>query len=72
MIFTTPKEIMSEIKHIMDLKDIPMKDLAKRLGTSQQNLSKIFVNANPKCSTLIEICNALELTLDIDFKKSKD
>lgn len=73
MKYKTAKEILSEIKHIMYLNDIQMKDLASRLNTSQQNLSKIFKVANPKCSTLFDICNALDIDIEIDFvPKNKD
>lgn len=73
MRYKTPKEILSEIKHIMDLNDIPMKDLANRLNTSQQNLSKIFKVANPRCSTLFDICSALNIDIEINFiTKDKD
>lgn len=72
MIYNTPKEIMSEIKHQMDLNDIPMKELASRMNTSQQNLSKIFTNANPQCKTLLEICDALNLDIDITFYSKGD
>lgn len=68
MIYTNPKQILSEIKHVMDLHDIPMKELAIRLNTSQQNISKILGSDNPRCQTLFDICNALNIKLDITFR----
>jgi len=65
MICHTPKELLAEIKKFMDLHDIQMKDLAVNMNKSQQSISQIFQNSNPKCSTLLEICNALNIDLDI-------
>lgn len=72
MICTTPKEILAEIKKYMDLNDIPMKDLSARMDKSQQSVSQIFQIANPKISTLLEICNVLNLQIDINFKNKSD
>jgi transcriptional regulator with XRE-family HTH domain len=72
MICTTSKEILVEIKKYMDLNDIPMKDLAARMNKSQQSVSQIFQIANPKISTLLEICNVLNLQIDINFKNKSD
>lgn len=72
MICNTPKELLAEIKKIMDIEDIPMKDLADRMETSQQNISKIFSQGNPKLETFYRICNALDLQLDINFLIDKD
>lgn len=72
MNYYTPKELLSEIKRLMDLRDIPIKDLASRMHTSQQNVSKIFRNANPTLSTLFDICKALELDIDVNFIRKDD
>jgi transcriptional regulator with XRE-family HTH domain len=68
----TPKELMAEIRRIMILKDIQMKELAALMGTTQQNISNIFRNANPKYSTLLQICEVLNLDMDINFTDKKD
>lgn len=67
MICKSTKELLAEIKKYMDLHDIQMKDLAVSMHKSQQSVSQIFQNGNPKCSTLFDICDALNLNLDIDF-----
>lgn len=72
MIYNTPKELLSEIKHIMDLRDIPMKDLANRLNVSQQSVSKIFGKSNPQLATVLQICDALNICMDIDFVNKRD
>lgn len=66
-------ELLIEIRKIMALKKIQMKELAILMGRSQQSVSQIFKTANPKYSTLLEICTALEINLDISFIiKDKD
>ena len=72
MICNTPKEILAEIKKYMDLNDIQIKNLAIRMGKSQQSVSQIFNTGNPKISTLFEICNALDLQIDIYPKVKSD
>ncbi len=72
MICNSQKELLAEIKKYMDIQDIPMKDLALRLNKSQQSISQIFNNGNPKCSTLFEICNALNLQIDIHLNQKSD
>lgn len=67
MVYNTSKEFLSEIKRVMDLQDIPMKELATRMSTSQQNVSKIFTQCNPKLETLYKICNALNIQMDVNF-----
>ena len=73
MIYKNTKELLSEIKRIMDLNDIQQKDLCVLMNKSQQSISQIFKINNPKCNTLFEICNALNLQMDINFvKKEKE
>ena len=71
MVYTS-KELMAEIRHIMILKDIQMKELAVLMDTTQQNISNIFRNANPKYSTLLQICEVLNIDMDIEFVDKKD
>ena len=72
MICTTPKELLAEIKKYMDLHDIQTKDLAVNMKKSQQSVSQIFQNGNPKCSTIFEICEALNIYINVDFKNKSD
>lgn len=72
MICYTSKELLAEIKKYMDLNDIPMKVLASSMNKSQQSVSQIFQNCNPKTSTLFEICNALNINLDVKLIKKDD
>lgn len=66
MSYHTSKELLADIKKYMDLEDIQVKDLAARLNKSSQSVSQYFKNGNPNCNTLIEICNALGLQIEIN------
>ena len=72
MICSTPKELLVEIKKYMDLHDIQIKDLAVNMQKSQQSVSQIFNNGNPKCNTIFEICDALNVELDVNFINKSD
>ena len=67
MICNTPKEVLAEIKRYMDLNEIQMQELAINMGKSQQSVSQYFNNANPKLSTVFEICNALSVSIDFNL-----
>lgn len=71
MICNTPKELLAEIKKYMDINQIQMKDLAVIMNKSQQSISQIFTNGNPNCNTLFQICNALNIKLDVNFINNK-
>ena len=72
MIYNTPKEVMSEIKHQMILHDISNKEFSIRIGKSPQASSQLFKIGNPTLSTLFEICDALDLKIDINFIYNKE
>lgn len=63
------KELLSEVRHIMDLNDIPMKELASKMNTTQQNISRIFRSKNTTCETFFEICKVLNFDIDISITK---
>ena len=67
MVCNTSKELLAEIKKYMNLNNIQMKELAANMGKPQQNISQYFNNGNPKCSTIFEICNALNVNIDINL-----
>lgn len=66
MLHQTSKEILAEIKKYMDIDDVQIKDLAVRINKSQQSVSQYFNNGNPNCNTLVDICNALNLKIEIN------
>ena len=73
MICKTTKELLSEIKKYMDLNDIKMKELAINMGKKDsQSISQYFRNGNPRCNSLFEICNALNIELDINILTKSD
>lgn len=72
MVCNNTKELLAEIKKYMDLHEIQVKDLAVNMKKSQQSVSQYFNNENPKCSTIFEICNGLNVSLDIDFITKSD
>lgn len=51
----------------MDLNDILMKDLAIDMDKPAQSVSQYFNNGNPNCNTLFDICNVLNIELDINI-----
>ncbi len=65
MTYHNSKELLAEIKKYMDIEDIQVKDLAARLDKSSQSVSQYFKNGNPNCNTLLDICNALGLQIEI-------
>ena len=68
MICKTTKELLAEIKKYMDLNDITSKKLAINMGKKDsQSVSQYFRNGNPRCNSLFEICNALNIELDINI-----
>ena len=67
MVCKNTKELLAEIKKYMLLNDIQLKDLAISMGKSHQSVSQIFQNGNPKSNTLFEICDALNIKMDISF-----
>ena len=46
---------------------VRIKELAVKMGKSHQSVSQIFQNGNPKSNTLFEICDALDIKMDITF-----
>lgn len=68
MLHQTSKEILAEIKKYMDIDKIQTKDLAVRIHKSPQCTSQYFNHGNPNCNTLVDICNALDLKIEISKK----
>ena len=68
MICRTTKELLAEIKKYMDLNDIKMKELAINMGKNDpQSVSQYFRNGNPRCNSIFEICDALNVELDVNI-----
>lgn len=63
--YNNPNEIMAEISKQMILQGTTQKELAAKLNSSQQSISKTFKDVNPRFSTLCNICDALNLKIEI-------
>ncbi len=72
MVCSNPKELLAEIKKYMDVHNIQIKELAIRMGKSQQSVSQYFNNGNPKLDNLFEICNALGASIDFNLISKKE
>ena len=73
MICRTTKELLAEIKKYMDLNDIKMKELAINMGKKDsQSVSQYFRNGNPRCNSIFEMCDALNVELDVNILPKGD
>lgn len=72
MVCSSTKELLAEIKKYMDINDISAKELAANMGKTDQQISQYFCNGNPNCNTLFEICNGLNISLNINFINKSD
>lgn len=53
-------------------KDITITELSNRMQKSTQAVSNVFRQDNVSINMLLDICNALDLTLDISIVDSTD
>lgn len=60
--------IALKIKAIMSEKGISQKQLAEKCGTKQGAISRTLSGKDVNYSTLVNICNALEISLSDLFK----
>ena len=61
------KQILLKLKTIMLEKDIKKKELAEKLNISQAALTSRFKQENISINNLLELCDALNICLDINF-----
>ena len=68
------KELLLEFKHIMLDKGIKQGELAERMHISKQTVSNLLngKQLNLTLETLVNLCNALDCTLNIDIVQNKD
>lgn len=67
MIYNDAQSILLYIKSIMTLKKIKRKDLAKKLNISDSALNARLSQENISFNLLVEICDALDICMDIKF-----
>lgn len=61
------KQILLKLKTIMLEKDIKKKELAEKLNISPSALTSRFKQENISINNLLELCDALNIYLDINF-----
>lgn len=71
MIYEDTQSILLYIKSIMTLKKIKNRELAEKLNLSQAALSSRLNQDNISFNLLIEICEALDICMDIKFVDKK-
>lgn len=65
---TNSENLIKYIHHCLVERDnMSMRDLAKGMETTPQNLNGMFINNNFKVSTLEKIANVLNADLDVKF-----
>lgn len=72
MLCNNTQAIFKQIRHIMLDKDITITELSNRMQKSTQAVSNVFRQDNVSINMLLDICNALDLTLDISIVDSTD
>jgi len=65
-------ELTKEIKKLLVDKEINATQLAEKIGTTQSNLSKKMANGSYSVTDLEKIAEALDMKLEIRFKKTDD
>ena len=65
-------QILLEIKTIMLRKGIKKKTLSDKLNLSQSALSSRFKQDNISIDTLLEMCDALDIDMNITFSDKSD
>lgn len=72
MLCNNTQAIFKQIRHIMLDKDITITELSNRMQKSTQAVSNVFRQDNVSINMLLDICNALNIELDISFIDSTD
>lgn len=72
MIIDNNKQLLTKIKAIIVEKEVKKKDLSLKLNISQSALTSRLNQKNISINSLLEICDALDIKLDINFIESND
>ena len=72
MIIRNSRDLTIEIKTIMLKNNIKRSDLANKLNISTSALTSRLSGNNISINTFLEICNALNLDIDINFINKDD
>lgn len=67
MVYNSTESLLRYLRSIMTIKNIKSKELAEKLNISESALSARFTQDNISLKVLLEMCEALDFEVDIDF-----
>lgn len=67
MIYDNNEQVKESLKLLMDENGVSYKDLADKLGTSQQNVYKMFKKQQLKLDDVEKICSVLNYKFHMEF-----
>jgi DNA-binding Xre family transcriptional regulator len=72
MIYTNTETLTNEIRKIMKTKKITVNELSKRINKSQSATSHLLSMKNISFDTLLEIAEAINCNIEINFIDKKE
>ena len=72
MIINNTHQILIELQKIMIEKGIKKKELSDKISLSSSALTSRFNQDNISIDSLLEICNGLDVCMDISFSNKDD
>lgn len=72
MIYSDTQQLIKEIKNYMNMRDIKIVDLAKKIGCPANTLSQLMRQPNITLEKLNDICKALDCDLEINLIEKDD
>ena len=72
MVINSTHQILIELQKIMIEKGIKKKELSDRIGLSSSALTSRFNQDNISIDSLLEMCDGLDVSMDISFSNKND
>lgn len=72
MVINNTRQILIELQKIMIEKGIKKKELSDKIGLSSSALTSRFNQDNISIDSLLEICDGLDVCMDISFYNKDD
>ena len=72
MVINNTRQILIELQKIMIEKGIKKKELSDKIGLSSSALTSRFNQDNISIDSLLEICDGLDICMDIYFSNKDD
>lgn len=72
MIVNNTRQILIELQKIMIEKGIKKKELSDKIGLSSSALTSRFNQDNISIDSLLEMCDGLDICMDISFSNKDD